>query len=65
MGMHVVRGTTWIKHMPILKIQEFCEELAQLADVLIRDVDDPLTLQVMDVYIFLSTNVCQFGSYKL
>ena len=46
MGMHVVRGTTWIKHMPILKIQEFCEELAQLADVLIRDVDDPLTLQV-------------------
>ena len=28
------------------EFQEFCEELAQLADVLIRDVDDPLTLQV-------------------
>ena len=46
LGQVGFRDKTWIAtKKPITFIQDCCEELAQLADILIRDVDDPLILQ--------------------
>ena len=46
LGQVGFREKTWIvTQKPITCIQEYCEKLAQFADTLIRDVDDPLVLQ--------------------
>ena len=47
------RDQRWSANKPINNIRNCCENLAQLADVLIRDVEDPLILQVRKMLLTL------------